>query len=118
VRITGVEAIVLRRYDARQKITIQADVAHAGSLTDRRRIAQLARTRGVPSIPDALTTGIPNAATLSPAALPATSCFQLSVSDTPLAHDLVHFGPMIAVPQASGLEITVDDPVVQRYRVG
>ena len=70
---------------------IQPDIAHAGGLTETRRIAELARLRGVPCVPHAFKTGILKAATLHLlAALPEAPFLEFCVWDSPLAQDLVH----------------------------
>ena len=103
---------------------IQPDIAHAGGLTETRRIAELARLRGVPCVPHAFKTGILKAATLHLlAALPEAPFLEFCVWDSPLAQDLVHprfwidGDGMVAVPQGPGLGITLNDDVVGRYRV-
>jgi L-rhamnonate dehydratase len=103
---------------------IQPDIAHAGGLTETRRIAELARLRGVPCVPHAFKTGILKAATLHLlAALPEAPFLEFCVWDSPLAHDLVHprfwidGDGMVAVPQGPGLGIALDEQVLERYRV-
>ena len=103
---------------------IQPDIAHAGGLTETRRIAELARLRGVPCVPHAFKTGILKAASLHLlAAMPETPLLEFCVWDSPLAHDLTHprfwidGDGMVAVPQGPGLGITLDEDVLARYRV-
>ena len=103
---------------------VQPDLAHAGGITETRRIAELARLRGLPTVPHAFKTGILKAATLHLlAALPEAPFLEFCVWDSPLAHDLVEprfwidGEGMVAVPQGPGLGITLNDDVVRRYRV-
>jgi L-alanine-DL-glutamate epimerase-like enolase superfamily enzyme len=103
---------------------VQPDLAHAGGITETRRIAELARLHGVLTVPHAFKTGILKAATLHfLAALPVAPFLEFCVWDSPLAHDLVEprfwidGDGMVKVPQEPGLGITLNDDVVRRYRV-
>src|SRR5262249_36766506 len=63
---------------------IQPDIAHAGGLTETRRIAELARLRGVPCVPHAFKTGILKAATLHlPPPIPQTPLLDFYTSHSP-----------------------------------
>jgi L-alanine-DL-glutamate epimerase-like enolase superfamily enzyme len=101
---------------------IQPDIAHAGGLTETRRIAELAALRGVPCVPHAFKTGILKAASLHLlAALPSAPFLEFCVWDSPLAQDLVEprfwidADGMVAVPQGPGLGITLNESVIERY---
>jgi L-alanine-DL-glutamate epimerase-like enolase superfamily enzyme len=103
---------------------IQPDLAHAGGITETRRIAELARLRDVLTVPHAFKTGILKAATLHfLAALPEAPFLEFCVWDSPLAHDLteprfwIERDGTVAVPQGPGLGITLNEEVVERYRV-
>ena len=103
---------------------IQPDLAHAGGITETRRIAELARLRDVLTVPHAFKTGILKAATLHfLAALPDAPFLEFCVWDSPLAHDLteprfwIERDGTVAVPQGPGLGITLNEDVLARYRV-
>jgi len=103
---------------------IQPDIAHAGGITETRRIAELARLRDVLTVPHAFKTGILKAATLHfLAALPDAPFLEFCVWDSPLAHDLteprfwIERDGTVAVPQGPGLGITLNEDVLARYRV-
>ena len=102
---------------------VQPDVTRAGGISECLRIAHLADLRGVMTVPHSWSTGIIKAASLHLlAALPRATFFEYCVQETalnqaltverfPLENGLVRF------PDAPGLGVTIDDEIVDRYRV-
>ncbi|MEF3305611.1 mandelate racemase/muconate lactonizing enzyme family protein [Paenibacillus sp. GYB003] len=104
---------------------IQPDLARAGGLTEGRKIATLAYDRHKTIVPHAFKTGILVAAsTHFAAAVPNAPMIEYTVSDSPLARDLVA-SPIefkdgyVTVPvDRPGLGIEIDEKVLHAYRVG
>jgi L-alanine-DL-glutamate epimerase-like enolase superfamily enzyme len=102
---------------------IQPDIARAGGLTEVKRIAYMAHEANRPCVPHAFRSGILVAACLQLlAAIPNSSFLEFSVSESPLLRDLLT-EPLravrgrVAVPQGPGLGVTIDETVLQKYRV-
>ncbi len=103
---------------------VQPDIARAGGLTETRRIADMAHQRNRPCVPHAWKTGILKAASLHLiAAIPNAIFLEFVVWDSPLAHDLVQpkfwidKEGMVAVPEGPGLGVTLDETLLERYRI-
>ena len=102
---------------------IQPDVTRAGGITECVRIGQLADLRGVMTVTHSWSTGIIKAASLHVlAALPRATFFEYCVQETALNQALtVERFPLedglVRFPDAPGLGVTIDDEVVERYRV-
>jgi L-rhamnonate dehydratase len=103
---------------------VQPDVTRCGGITEWLRIAQLARERGVETVPHAWKSGIIKAASLHCNAVIPDALFQeYCVADTPINQTLtrerlpVEDGGYVRVPTAPGIGVTLDDEVVERYRV-
>lgn len=102
---------------------VQVDVTRCGGLTEARRIAHLAADRNLPVVNHSFKTGINLAASLHwLASLPNAFILEYSVAPSPLRESLtretfpVEEG-QVAVPQAPGLGVTLDEEIVARYRV-
>jgi L-rhamnonate dehydratase len=102
---------------------VQVDVTRCGGLTEARRIAQMAADRNLPVVNHSFKTGINLAASLHwLASLPNAFILEYSVAPSPLRESLtretfaVEDGH-VAVPQAPGLGVTLDEAIVSRYRV-
>jgi len=103
---------------------VQPDVTRCGGITEWLRIAELARGHGVETVPHAWKSGIIKAASLQCNAVIPDALFQeYCVADTPINQTLtrerlpVEPDGTILVPTAPGIGITLDDEVVERYRV-
>jgi len=103
---------------------IQPDVTRCGGITEILRIAELARQRGVACVPHAWKSGIIKAASLHVNAVLPDALFQeYCVAQTPLNTSLtrerlpIDKDGMVAVPDGPGLGISLDEEVVERYRV-
>jgi L-alanine-DL-glutamate epimerase-like enolase superfamily enzyme len=104
---------------------VQPDVTRCGGITELVRIAQLARDHGVVTVPHAWKSGIIKAASLHVnATLPGDGVFlEYCVADSPISRDLTHetfpldADGYVDVPTGPGLGVTLDDEIVQRYRV-
>ena len=103
---------------------VQPDVTRCGGITEWLRIAELAREHGVETVPHAWKSGIIKAASLQCNAVIPDALFQeYCVADTPINQTLTHErlpvenGGGIRVPTAPGIGVTLDDEVVERFRV-
>ena len=104
---------------------VQPDVSRCGGITELVRIAELAREHGVATVPHAWKSGIVKAASLHvDAILPGDGVFlEYCVADSPITRDLTREtfplddDGFVAVPTGPGLGVTLDDEVVERYRV-
>ena len=103
---------------------VQPDVTRCGGITEWLRIAQLARERGVETVPHAWKSGIIKAASLHCNAVIPDALFQeYCIADTPINQTLtrerlpVEDGGYVRVPTAPGIGVTLDEEVVERYRV-
>lgn len=103
---------------------IQPDLARVGGLTEGKRIAYLAYDRHKQVVPHAFKTGILVAAsTHFAAAIPNGFMIEYTVSDSPLARDLVSRSiefkdGFVTVPlDRAGLGIEIDEQILNRYRV-
>lgn len=103
---------------------VQPDVTRCGGITEWLRIAQLARSHSVETVPHAWKSGIIKAASLQCNAVIPDALFQeYCVAETPINQTLtkerlpVEADGTILVPTAPGIGITLDDEVVARYRV-
>ena len=103
---------------------VQPDVTRCGGITEWLRIAELARSRGVETVPHAWKSGIIKAASLHVNAVLPDALFQeYCVADTPINQTLtrerlpVEADGCVAVPTAPGLGVELDEDVVARYRV-
>jgi L-alanine-DL-glutamate epimerase-like enolase superfamily enzyme len=105
---------------------VQPDVTRCGGITETLRIAQLAREHGIEAVPHAWKSGIVKAASLHVnAVLPdAEALFQeYCVADTPINTRLtnerlpIEEDGCVAVPTAPGLGVTLDEEILEAYRV-
>jgi L-rhamnonate dehydratase len=103
---------------------VQPDVTRCGGITETLRIAELARSRGVKTVPHAWKSGIIKAASLHVNAVLPDALFQeYCVADTPINTRLtkqrlpVESDGCVAVPTGPGLGVELDPDVVAEYRV-
>lgn len=103
---------------------VQPDVTRCGGITELLRIGELARERGVETVPHAWKSGIVKAASLHVNAVLADGMLQeYCVADTPINQTLVKErmpvddGGYVAVPTGPGLGIELDEDVLERYRI-
>jgi L-alanine-DL-glutamate epimerase-like enolase superfamily enzyme len=103
---------------------LQPDVTRCGGITETLRIAELARERGLRTVPHAWKSGIIKAASLHVNAVLPDGLFQeYCVADTPintrLTHELlpIEADGCVAVPTAPGLGVTIDDEILRELRV-
>ena len=101
---------------------IQPDIARVGGITEIRRIAALAEIRNVCVIPHCWATDILVSATLHFLVTQADAPYQeLNVTENPLRRKLLR-EPLVprdgflAVPQAPGLGIELDEKTLETYR--
>jgi len=108
--------------DAGLKV-LQPDVGRAGGLTMTRKISTRAYSAGVWCVPHCFGSGISLAASLHWMAAAEEAQFnEYPVTASPLRNDLVSGLPKLAdgdvtIPQGPGLGITINDDVIERYRV-
>jgi L-alanine-DL-glutamate epimerase-like enolase superfamily enzyme len=103
---------------------VQPDVTRCGGITELLRIAELARARGVETVPHAWKSGIIKAASLHVNAVLPDALFQeYCIADTPINTTLtserlpIDGEGFVAVPSGPGLGVSLDPDVVERYRV-
>ena len=103
---------------------VQPDVTRCGGISEWLRIAELARDHGVETVPHAWKSGIIKAASLQCNAVIPNALFQeYCVAETPINQTLtkerlpVEEDGTILVPTAPGIGITLDEEVVDHYRV-
>jgi len=103
---------------------VQPDVTRCGGVTEWLRIAELARAHGVETVPHAWKSGIIKAASLQCNAVIPDALFQeYCVAETPINQTLtkerlpVEKDGTILVQNAPGIGITLDEEVVEHYRV-
>jgi L-alanine-DL-glutamate epimerase-like enolase superfamily enzyme len=103
---------------------VQPDVTRCGGITEWLRIAELAREHGRETVPHAWKSGIIKAASLQCNAVIPDALFQeYCVAETPINQTLtrerlpLEADGTILVPTAPGIGVTLDDEVVERYRV-
>lgn len=102
---------------------IQPDLGRCGGITEGRRIAHLAHERHKKVVPHAFKTGVLVAAsTHFAASIPDGFLIEHTVSTSPLTRDLVREPILfkdgyVHVPDRPGLGITVEEKVIEQYRV-
>jgi L-alanine-DL-glutamate epimerase-like enolase superfamily enzyme len=103
---------------------IQPDVTRCGGISELMRIAELARERGVETVPHAWKSGIIKAASLHVNAVLPDALFQeYCIADTPINTSLtrerlpIDADGYVAVPSGPGLGVELDLEVFERYRV-
>ena len=103
---------------------VQPDVTRCGGITETLRIAELARERGVPTVPHAWKSGIIKAASLHVNAVLPDALFQeYCVADTEINTRLteqllpLEADGCVAVPTAPGLGVDLDLDVFESLRV-
>src|SRR5919204_215456 len=103
---------------------VQPDVTRCGGITEWLRIEELARERGVETVPHAWKSGIIKAASLHCNAVIPDALFQeYCVAETPINQSLtrerlpIDDGGLVAVPAGPGLGVELDEEIVDRYRV-
>ena len=104
---------------------VQPDVTRCGGITETLRIAELAYSRGVATVPHAWKSGIIKAASLHcNAVMPDGIWQEYCVADTPIAKALtvqrlpIEADGYVAVPSAPGLGVDLDEDVLDSLRVG
>ena len=104
---------------------VQPDVTRCGGITETLRIAELAYSRGVATVPHAWKSGIIKAASLHcNAVMPDGIWQEYCVADTPIAKTLtvqrlpIEADGCVAVPTAPGLGVDLDEDVLESLRVG
>ena len=103
---------------------VQPDVTRCGGITELLRIAELARSRGVETVPHAWKSGIIKAASLHVNAVLPDALFQeYCVAETPINTSLtrerlpLEADGSVRVPSGPGLGVELDRDVLDRYRV-
>jgi L-alanine-DL-glutamate epimerase-like enolase superfamily enzyme len=103
---------------------VQPDVTRCGGITETLRIAELARERGVPTVPHAWKSGIIKAASLHVNAVLPDALFQeYCVADTEINTRLtkqllpLEADGCVAVPTGPGLGVDLDPDVFRSLRV-
>ena len=104
---------------------VQPDVTRCGGITETLRIAELAYSRGVATVPHAWKSGIIKAASLHcNAVMPDGIWKEYCVADTPIAKTLtvqrlpIEADGYVAVPTTPGLGVDLDEDVLESLRVG
>jgi L-alanine-DL-glutamate epimerase-like enolase superfamily enzyme len=102
---------------------VQPDVTRCGGITEWLRIAELARDHGVETVPHAWKSGIIKAASLQcNAVIPDALLQEYCVAETPINTTLTEerlpvVDGFVEIPTAPGIGVTLDDEVVEHYRV-
>jgi L-rhamnonate dehydratase len=103
---------------------VQPDVTRCGGITETLRIAELARSHGVATVPHAWKSGIIKAASLHVnAVLPDGNLQEYCVADTPINTRLtqqrlpIEADGCVAVPTAPGLGVDLDENVLESLRL-
>jgi L-rhamnonate dehydratase len=102
---------------------VQVDVTRCGGLTEARRIACLAHDRHLPVVNHSFKTGINLAASLHfVATAPTGLILEYPITPSPLRDQLTRekfpvVNGMVALPEGPGLGVTIDEEVLNRYRV-
>jgi len=103
---------------------VQPDVTRCGGITELLRIAELARSHGVETVPHAWKSGIIKAASLHVNAVLPDALFQeYCVAETPINTSLtrerlpLEADGSVRVPSGPGLGVELDPDVLDRYRV-
>ena len=103
---------------------LQPDLARCGGITEAKKIAYMAHDRRRKIVPHAFKTGILLAASAHfAAAIPNGFMIEYSASTSPLTRDLVRDpvqfqdGYVIVPEDGVGLGISLDERVLERYRV-
>jgi L-rhamnonate dehydratase len=103
---------------------VQPDVTRCGGITETLRIAELARSHGIATVPHAWKSGIIKAASLHVnAVLPDGIWQEYCVADTPINTRLtvqrlpIESDGYVAVPTAPGLGVDLDEDVLESLRV-
>jgi L-alanine-DL-glutamate epimerase-like enolase superfamily enzyme len=102
---------------------VQPDITRCGGITEIARIADLAVARNIRLVPHGFSTGILNAATAHfLVTRPEAHLMEMSASDSPLFTELVQ-DPVraqhgrISPPEGVGLGVTVNEDVLDKYRI-
>jgi L-rhamnonate dehydratase len=103
---------------------VQPDVTRCGGITELLRIAELARSRGVATVPHAWKSGIIKAASLHcNAVMPDGVWQEYCVADTPINTSLtvqrlpIEADGCVAVPTTPGLGVDLDEDVLESLRI-
>jgi len=103
---------------------LQPDLARCGGITEAKKIAYMAHDRRRKVVPHAFKTGILLAASAHfAAAIPNGFMIEYAASTSPLTRDLVRDpvqfqdGYVIVPEDGVGLGISLDERVLERYRV-
>ena len=103
---------------------VQPDVTRCGGITETLRIAELARSRGIETVPHAWKSGIIKAASLHcNAVMPDGVWQEYCVADTPINTSLtrqrlpIEADGYVAVPTAPGLGVDLDEDVLESLRI-
>ena len=126
IPIAGGEAVtLLEEYDALLATglhVVQPDLGRVGGLTYAQRLAAAAAPGGCRPVPHAFGTGVLLAASAQWTAAAAQPLTEFTRAPSPLARDLAHhtmaFGDgHLDLDDTPGLGVTLDEDVVERYRV-
>ena len=103
---------------------VQPDVTRCGGITETLRIAELARSHGIETVPHAWKSGIIKAASLHcNAVMPDGVWQEYCVADTPINTSLtvqrlpIEADGCVAVPTAPGLGVDLDEDVLESLRI-
>lgn len=103
---------------------VQPDVIRCGGVTEWLRIAHLAHERGLEIVPHAWKSGIVKAASLQCVAVIPEATFQeYCVAETPINQTLtreqfpLQADGVVQIPTSPGVGVTLDEDVVERYRI-
>ena len=103
---------------------MQPDLSRAGGFTQFRRIAWDAEAAGIDVCPHAWMTDLLTSASLhANASLKRSLMLEYNVSSSPMLREIIRnpitmtADGMLAVPDAPGLGIEIDEAAVERYRV-
>ena len=104
---------------------VQPDVTRCGGITETLRIAELAYSHGIATVPHAWKSGIIKAASLHcNAVMPDGIWQEYCVADTPIAKTLtvqrlpIESDGCVAIPTTPGLGVDLDEDVLESLRVG
>lgn len=127
-KIAGGEALETRYdfatfMDVAHPDIVQPDITRCGGISEIARIADLAVARNIRLVPHGFSTGILNAATAHfLVTRPEAHLMEMSASDSPLFTDLVDnpvgvWQGRVSPPEGVGLGVTVNEDVIDKYRI-
>ena len=127
-KIAGGEALETRFefttfMDTARPDIVQPDITRCGGISEMVRIADLAAARHIRLVPHGFSTGILNAATAHfLVSRPEAHLVEMSTSNSPLFTDLIQTPVRaqkgrISPPEGVGLGVTLDEDVMDKYRI-